>query len=338
MRVPFDPQAFVVPAPYRDDNSYLWDHGRTAKSEPLPQAGSVVEDAAQPELSRTLLQCRYAEWDHRLARLRNGWCTVLEDQPQRPVASKGGRSGSAHRAGRRTVLRAQATGEELDLPAAVAGLVDLRRGAACDTRWFLRRPHAPGPASVLLLLDLSASTLDRMGAASATVLDAEKMAALSIARHLLAHGYRVAIHGFSSNTRAAVRYRRILEFGAVLDEAAVTGIRSLAAGHSTRLGAALRHALDCAAGEAGAQRAVLVLTDGAPSDIDVFDADYLVQDARMAAGEAYRRRIRLGCIAFDPLAQGRLRTIFGWRHLHVAGGSVLQPRQFWQFCEGTLIA
>jgi nitric oxide reductase activation protein len=288
-----------------------------------------------------LRQCRYAEWDHRLARLRNHWCTVLEDPAQRPVGLDAGKSGGA-RPGRRAVLRAQAAGDELDLPAAVAGLVDLRRGATCDTRWFLRRPRASTQTNVLLLLDLSASTLDRMGASAATVLDAEKMAALSIARHLLTRGHRVAVHGFSSNTRAAVRYRRVLEFGAALDEAAVARVQTLAAGHSTRLGAALRHGLDCAVegggGGGSEQPAVLVLTDGAPSDIDVFDADYLVQDARVAAAEARRRRIRLGCIAFDPRAQGRLRTIFGWRHLHVAGGPVPEPRQLWRFCEGTLIA
>ena len=52
--------------------------------------------------------------------------------------------------------------------------------------------------------------------------------------------------------------------------------------HSTRMGAALRHATAHLAHEASDLKAILLLTDGAPSDIDVHEPRYLVEDARHA--------------------------------------------------------
>ncbi|WP_164107781.1 hypothetical protein, partial [Serratia marcescens] len=51
---------------------------------------------------------------------------------------------------------------------------------------------------------------------------------------------------------------------------------------STRLGAAIRHAGVDLAGQRSYRRLLLVVTDGEPSDIDIEDRRYLVEDARKA--------------------------------------------------------
>ena len=43
MRVRFNPQQHAVPVPYRDDNSYLWDHGESAQ--PPPEAHALTAGA-----------------------------------------------------------------------------------------------------------------------------------------------------------------------------------------------------------------------------------------------------------------------------------------------------
>jgi len=69
-----------------------------------------------------------------------------------------------------------------------------------------------------------------------------------------------------------------------------------------------------------------VVTDGAPSDIDVFDPHYLVEDARVAVQEARRRGVRVQCVTLDPNGEADARRIFGWHHYRV----VTNPRTLTQ--------
>ena len=63
-----------------------------------------------------------------------------------------------------------------------------------------------------MLLDLSESANDLAAPGGPTVLDLEKRAALLLAGSLAGSGDGVAVHGFSSDTRAAVDYV-LLDFG-----------------------------------------------------------------------------------------------------------------------------
>jgi len=53
-----------------------------------------------------------------------------------------------------------------------------------------------------------------------------------------------------------------------------------------RIGAALRHASALLQDEGDNRRAILLVTDGAPADVDVFDPEYLTEDARVAVMQA----------------------------------------------------
>jgi len=197
----------------------------------------------------------------------------------------------------------------------------------CEKRLFQRPGQGPGTASVLLLLDLSASTLDPAPGSAQTLLALEQQAALLLARSALAGGDRIAIHGFSSDTRARVDYFRLLDFGAPLDAPASARIAGVGAAHSTRMGAALRHAAGLLAAEDAAQRAIVVITDGAPSDVDVFDRHYLVEDAQAAVRQARQRGVQTRCLAVDPAADAYVRRIFGWRNYRIVASAAQLPGQ-----------
>ena len=87
MRVRFNPQQHAVPVPYRDDNSYLWDHGESAQ--PPPEAHALTARARgrtrrRPRMRRRrttppdaaapaeLARHAYPEWDYRLRARRTG--------------------------------------------------------------------------------------------------------------------------------------------------------------------------------------------------------------------------------------------------------------------------
>lgn len=309
MRVPFDTQ-YRPQATYRDDHSYLWDHGRTADAAPLPDTlGAAAPHAggqARPAAA-ALRECHYGEWHDKLGLWRPDWCRVQEHAlaPRRPAPTQ-----------RPCRMPLAAEGETLDLPAAVAALADRRRGHAWEARVF-RRSARPVRASVLLLLDLSQSTLAPWSDGPLTVQAAQQQAALRLAQWLAARGVRVAVHGFASNGRAEVAYWRAVDFGMACDAAALA---ALPVRHSTRLGAALRHAQALLAEQAGPRRSLVLLTDGQPWDIDVFDAGHLLQDARRAADALRAAGVRVCCIAADAAGAAALQPVFGADGLHRLAG------------------
>jgi nitric oxide reductase activation protein len=166
-------------------------------------------------------------------------------------------------------------------------------------------------ASLLILLDLSASTNDPVREGGESMLDLEKQAALVLADAVSGSATRLAIHGFSSNTRHEINYYRLLDFSDRLDERRKAVIGSVRADYSTRMGGAIRHAAACLGGETTAQRFIVVMTDGAPSDIDVYEPGYLIQDARVAVQDARKQGVRAFCLTTDPQATKYVRTIFG---------------------------
>ncbi len=62
---------------------------------------------------------------------------------------------------------------------------------------------------------------------------------------------------------------------------------------------------------------MLVLTDGAPADIDVRDPFYLRHDARHAVDAAARAGITPFCLTLDPRADSYAQRIFGGRNVQV---------------------
>ncbi|WP_245598023.1 nitric oxide reductase activation protein NorD [Ottowia thiooxydans] len=338
MRVRFEPHGYTVPARWRDDNSYLWDFDEAevppeeaialqqpnTRSPPSKSASEDVMTSPEATVEMNLRSYSYPEWDRKLERLRPDWCTVIEKMPTWQGLPVTHAQASANREyvaplalprhlDRKRRLRRQPEGDDIDLNAAVEVLIDRRLQLRPDPRIFMRAGKGPRSSSVLVLLDLSESTNDT-DTGHASLLDLEKQAALLLAASNARGTCRIAVHGFSSNTRAEVYYYRLLEFGRPLDAPARAMIGAVRGRYSTRMGAALRHAASLLQTEPRGQRALLLVTDGAPSDIDVHDPAYLIEDARQAVSEAREAGVRTACIAVDNSADAYVRRIFGWRN------------------------
>ncbi len=90
---------------------------------------------------------------------------------------------------------------------------------------------------------------------------------------------------------------------------------------------ALRHASAHLSRERTARRVLLVLTDGEPSDIDVHDARYLVEDARHAAMNVTRQGHVVYCLTLDVMGVETARRIFGPHHQRVVPTSAQLAQQ-----------
>jgi len=334
MRVRFDVQSYEVEPVYRDDNRFLW---RFEESETV-HAASVLSDSnanadasgdaaempdhpeeagdRQSEQARTFA---YPEWNYRNATLREDWVTVIEgDAPHTAPRHRGEPAGI--RAMRRVALPVtwsarritrEQDGDDLDLDGFIEHAIARRSGLPSSGRVFTRAAGQPRDVSVLMLVDLSASTARCPPGSHASLLDTARETMERLVDTFDSTHHRFALHGFASNGREDVRYVRLKEFGDAYAQTHRHRLHAICPAWSTRVGAALRHAGHCLARERSASKVVVLMTDGEPSDIDVFDARYLIDDARHAVETLAKRRVRVHCVNFDPQADEVVRKIFG---------------------------
>ncbi len=129
------------------------------------------------------------------------------------------------------------------------------------------------------MLDTSASTGDRIESADRTVLEVARDASALASLTLEHAGDRCAIHGFCSNGRHEVRYESFKEFDEAPDLHCLARRAGMRSRLSTRFGAGLRHASGVLTAERCEHRLLLLITDGEPHNIDIFDRRYLIEDA-----------------------------------------------------------
>lgn len=323
--------------PYRDDNSLLWNLNAAA---PEDEHRTVVREDFElrpdqdppPNLRQVEVDTRsftrHPEWDHRLEALREDWVTVVEPGKPRRAASTGPTAavprprhrlqGLARTPDRAIRLVRLPEGDALDLNAAIDSVIQQRAGIAPDGRVFCRHGRRRRATAIVLLMDLSASTSRYVPGSFTPVLDVEKHAATVVAQSLDATLDRIAVHGFSSNGRHEVHYQRIKDFDEPFAAPQQQRLAALQGSLSTRMGAALRHAGAALQGETADHKVILLLTDGEPSDVDVFDDDHLVEDARHAVASNAAHGIRSFCLTLDRQADGYVRRIFGARNYLIA--------------------
>lgn len=285
------------------------------------QVRALDEDAGVPV-------AKYPEWDHFIGRERAEWTTIMDFVPRRGPSTV--LDGILHdyadveyriaklirsaRVSQPWRVRRQPEGDRLDLEACIRSAIDYRSGISPDPHVYETRVLRSRDLSVLLLLDISESTKDRIRGAATSVLSVERAASVLLAQAL--HGLHdpFAIHAFCSNGRNDVRYFRIKDFGRPYDGDAMARLAGLRGGFSTRIGAALRHAGALIAGQQTHRRLILVVTDGEPSDIDVSDRKYLVEDARKAVQGLAHGGIDVFCVGLDSGGESYLDRIFGRRN------------------------
>jgi len=270
----------------------------------------------------------YGEWDHLIQLERPAWATVQERRPRAGDPTVIDNILTEHRRliGRMKYIldamqpqgvqrmRKLEDGDEIDLNAAMASLTDLRMGRQPDPRIMMRSVRKTRDLSVLVLLDLSQSTNDKVAGQDHTVLDLTRQACALLADAIQKVGDPFAIHGFCSDGRHDVHYWRFKDFHQPYDDPAKARLAGMEGQLSTRMGAAIRHATAALKAQRSSKKLLLVITDGEPADVDVRDPHYLRHDTKKAVEEAGRHGVMTYCMSLDPRADPYVSRIFGPRH------------------------
>lgn len=268
----------------------------------------------------------YPEWDCRVAAYRTPGATVHE----RPAAP-GPRAWveqtlDAHRSmlevlrrrfellrARRTTRRRQLDGDEPDLDACVEAHADFRAGLPMNPALYQLQGRARRDMAILLLIDVSGST-DGWISAHRRVIDVEREALLLVCIALSELGEPYAVQAFSGHGPQAVTVEAVKRFDEPYGDDVALRIAGLQPEQYTRAGTAVRHASAALMRQSAAHRLLLLLSDGKPNDVDVYDGRYGAEDTRQAVIEAKLQGISPFCLTVDRQAGDYLPAIFGAQH------------------------
>lgn len=93
------------------------------------------------------------------------------------------------------------------------------------------------------------------------------------------------------------------------------------------MGAAIRQATRLLQGRHEHQKILLLLTDGKPNDLDLYEGRYGVEDTRMAVQEAHKAGLTPFCVTIDDDANEYLPYVFGSNHFVVIKDPTQLPLQ-----------
>ena len=270
----------------------------------------------------------YSEWDYQIQLERPAWATVLEKrakagdlqlietitaQYKREIHRMKFLLDAMQPQGVQRIRRLE-DGDEIDINAAIASLTDIRMGNQPDPRIMMRSVRKTRDFSILVLLDLSESTNEKVSGQDYTVLELTRQACVLLADAINRVGDPFAIHGFCSDGRHDVEYYRYKDFDQHYGEVPKARLAGMTGQLSTRMGSAIRHAAHHLRLQKSAKKLLLVITDGEPADVDVRDPQYLRYDAKKAVESAARLGIVTYCMSLDPRADQYVSRIFGARN------------------------
>ncbi|MFB1010229.1 MAG: VWA domain-containing protein, partial [Thiopseudomonas sp.] len=260
------------------------------------------------------------EWDYRRNELRKDFANVEMMQPRLqdamvlpehllPLAKKVRRQ-FEHLRAEPQWLRQQTQGSELDLQACVDFQVERKLGHAHEPGLFMDRRRQHRDLSCLALADLSMST-DAHVNNERRVIDVVGDSLMLFSEALSVAGDDFALYGFSSLRRHHVRMLEIKGFDQKYNANVCGAIQSLKPGYYTRMGTAIRRATQLLEKRPHRRKLLLLITDGKPNDLDLYEGRYGVEDTRHAVMEARKAGLIPFCITIDQKAEDYLPYMFG---------------------------
>ncbi len=250
------------------------------------------------------------------------------------------------------LVRGLEDGEEFDLNAVITAVSDRRARLAPSPKVYTTKRQTERDVAALFLLDMSASTdepvdqdardgqdfrdgqggqddsdlpLMPLGYKGGTkkpveqppkprrIIDVTKEALVLMAEALEEIGDAYAVYGFSGQGRDNVEFYHVKSFTESLSPTIKGRIGAIEPKRSTRMGPAIRHALEKLKDIACRVKLLVLLSDGFPQDMDYGtdrrSATYGIQDTMMALREADQAGVLTFCLTIDKAGHDYLRDM-----------------------------
>lgn len=210
-------------------------------------------------------------------------------------------------------LFGQESGDSIDLDAWVRFSTDMRAGGGPTTDTppvYVRHARSQRDLATLLLADLSLST-DAFASNEQRVIEVIRDALYVFGEGLSATGDAFAMWGFSSVRRQHVRLNHLKAFDDAWNSSSKARVGAIRPGYYTRMGAAIRFATKQLEVRPERRRLLMLLTDGKPNDLDVYEGRYGIEDTRQALHEARSVGLSPFCVTIDSSGHSYLPYLFG---------------------------
>ncbi len=323
---------------------------RPMAAPPPPPGGTLVDEWDSINGRMLRAWCRVVET--RLRGTRTGFLDEVRGRHPALWDELRRRLARTPATGRRRI-RGVGDGDELDLDGMIASVLDRRAGRASDEHAYARRDPVVRDVAAAFLADLSASTAvalpearpaARDDAAAPTdgtaawvdsgallygvydddppaapaparrrVVDLEKEALALMAAVLDRQGDTCALWGFSGDGRDRVDFLVAKDFSEPASPSTWAALAAMEPRGSTRMGAAIRHAVAKLRREPASRRLLVVVSDGYPQDSDYgpdrLDVEYGIRDTARALADAEREGVATCCVTVDPAGHDYLRRM-----------------------------
>ncbi len=202
-------------------------------------------------------------------------------------------------------------GDFLNIDACIENTISSKKGDEINGKIYDQIGKNPLDSSLMILLDISKSTDKMITAINKKIIDLEFDACSILSHALQLNDQKFAISAFCSNTKDEIRYFSIKNFNEKYSKITEERLANLKSEYSTRLGAAIRYSYKELEKVSSHRKLLLVLSDGEPSDIDVKDKNYLIEDAKKSVMLAKNKNIDVFCFGMEDKNSPYLERIFG---------------------------
>jgi nitric oxide reductase NorD protein len=297
-----------IPQSYFSAASGVAGHGFSTLS--LVDTAGIDSSVSQGEI-------QFDEWDYRRHGYRRNWCTIVERQLPELQSTFVNSTLEKHRGTlvklRRQFemmkttehfIRRQREGDDLDLDAIVEARGDKRAGISPSEKLFVRLQRNERDIATVFLVDMSNSTEGWVG----TVI---KEALVLLCEVMDVTGDPYAILGFSGMRRSRCDLYLIKSIDEPYTHMIRQRISSISPREYTRMGPAIRYAVNQLKQYEARSRLLVSITDGKPEDYDDYKGEYAIEDSRKALQEARGYGIHTFGITVDREAHDYLPQLFG---------------------------
>jgi nitric oxide reductase NorD protein len=220
--------------------------------------------------------------------------------------------------------KAQQSGDDIDLDAWLDDYAQPVKDSSKQA-FYIDTQRQNRDVNCLILADLSLSTEAYIDDKQ-RVIDVIRDSLMVFSEALARLGDDFALYGFSSVRSQHVRYHILKNFDMPYNDHVRGRIARIEPGYYTRMGAAIRQSSELLSQRGGANKVLLIITDGKPNDLDKYEGRYGIEDTRQAIVEAKLLGLVPYCVTIDKKGHDYLPYLFGNNGFSIVSNASELPR------------
>lgn len=271
----------------------------------------------------------YKEWNTQKNKYNNDWCNIyLEDINKTTKTNKENVNKIIEkykidiiklRKNIKNILNIkiwknrQIIGQDIDIDTLIDNYQDSKKNFF--ERLYKYKEKKVNDLAISILIDISLSTdsyLDNI-----KIINRIRELSLFIGESINKIINKYSLSGFYSNTRHDCRYVNIKNFTDCWDKKKYDIDKIIPIGY-TRIGPAIRHTITNIKSINAKKKAIIIITDGKPTDYDEYEGKYGIEDIKKTIIEANKIKINIKSLLINDIPKPHFSSMFGIKNYKIS--------------------